>query len=199
MTTTTLPNLQTTPTTTAAPITTDPIAQLQALEKERQHRIQTARQKRIVPKATLVARKHGKIIYHNGYTLKIATFPHPTNPEDVVEIWHREKTKYIPTAGEAQAITIDIITVWVHRQGDRHPTDPFLSGETWVRVLNLEEAPPEARVKEQDYWTYIPGAWEEAISAKAAEIAAEIAEKRRAQARARLDELTRLLMPPRPV
>jgi len=179
--------------------TADPVAELQALEEERQRRLEMAREKRLVSKAALVARTHGQFVYHGGYTVRVATFPHPTNEGEVVEVWLSEKDKFIPLGGEVKEIRIDTVTVWVREEGDKHPRDPFLPGKSWVRVLSLAEATPRTPVEEQPHWTYIPGVWEEVVSAKAAKIAAEIQEKRRAEAQAQLEQLTRLLVPPRSV
>jgi len=180
----------------------DPLAEVKALEEERQRRLALAREKRLVERAALVARHKGETIYHYGRTVHVAVLPHPTNQGEVVEIWLGERGEYLPQPGRrVKEIKVQSVVVWVRAEKDKNPRNPLLRGETWVQVLNLVRIVPAGAktVEPEPYWSYIPGTWEEVISAKAGEITEEIRERRQEEAAKRVEELTRLLVPPRSV
>ena len=180
-------------------VQTPPLS-LKDLERIRQERLEEARQKRLLEKAVLVAESDkGKNGYHRGLVYRVAVLPHP-NGVDVVRIFLFVKGLYDPAI--ADFARRQRVIIWVHDPKDNDPER--LYGKNWVRVLSLERVVPKGgnfpiTDKDKAGRLYVPGQWEEALSAAAAEVAREIAERREAKEAAEAERLWELLFPQRPV
>ena len=189
-----------TATPTTAPSTVVTLDDLAGLEALRRQRVQEAQDKNLLEKIILAAQEAGEDHYFMGRIYRIVSFPHPTNPGDMVQVAVYRRNTY--DLAIKDFATVESAVVWVHPANDMNPGRPVWPRASWITVFRMGRVTPKAsriKPKYQDAWTYIPGNWEIPIMGVAQMAIEAINEARRKKQEQKAQELITWLFAPRPV